>query len=376
MNMQKWIRGGVTAMVIGATGLCAWAAPALAQESAVSFSDSDFDRAAKLMTGSWQSAEAVPGPQGASQVVFSAAPVRVSDVPDAMYVELARPEAMDVPFRQAIMQFHKVGGKVRLRTMEFRRHAGEIIALRGLWAAPETFPADINAQDLITTMEIELAPEGTGFSGKSIHGYPTSVGGAVEMSSEMKIDSGVLKFADRGMGPDGSVVWGPGAGQMLEFRPTGAGVTTTRMSDGLVVINFDNPSIDNSHTAGGNDIVKVHYVGSLGNGHIFDTSYERGTPYQYAYDGSIIQGWKNAMADARKGMKRKLVVPGPLAYGDRGNPRAKIGPNATLYFDIEVLEILPQAAPAPTQDVAKPIENMNSEGGQQPVEKKFEIKPQ
>jgi len=85
------------------------------------------------------------------------------------------------------------------------------------------------------------------------------------------------------------------------------------------------------------DTVVTHYRGTLTDGTEFDSSYKRGEPATFPVKG-VIKGWTEALLMMPVGSKWQLVVPGDLAYGERGSP-PKIGPNATLQFDIELIEI-------------------------------------
>lgn len=87
-----------------------------------------------------------------------------------------------------------------------------------------------------------------------------------------------------------------------------------------------------------NDQVRVHYVGTLIDGTKFDSSYDRGQPATFPLNG-VIAGWTEALQLMPVGSKYKLFIPSDLAYGDRGTP-GPIGPNATLIFEVELLEIL------------------------------------
>jgi FKBP-type peptidyl-prolyl cis-trans isomerase len=89
------------------------------------------------------------------------------------------------------------------------------------------------------------------------------------------------------------------------------------------------------------DVVKVHYTGKLENGTIFDSSVERGQPATFALT-QIIPGWTEGIQLMVVGDKFEFTIPGNLAYGEQGRPQAGIGPNATLIFEIELLEINPQ----------------------------------
>ena len=85
------------------------------------------------------------------------------------------------------------------------------------------------------------------------------------------------------------------------------------------------------------DKVKVHYQGTLINGEEFDSSYSRGQPIIFPLNG-VIKGWTEGVALMPVGSKYKFYIPSELAYGERG-AGAKIGPNATLIFTIELLSI-------------------------------------
>jgi FKBP-type peptidyl-prolyl cis-trans isomerase FklB len=84
--------------------------------------------------------------------------------------------------------------------------------------------------------------------------------------------------------------------------------------------------------------VRTHYHGTLLDGSVFDSSYERGQPAEFPV-GGVIKGWTEALQSMKVGAKWRLYVPHDLAYGEQGAGGA-IGPFATLIFDVELLEIL------------------------------------
>ena len=84
------------------------------------------------------------------------------------------------------------------------------------------------------------------------------------------------------------------------------------------------------------DRVKVHYQGSFPDGRVFDTSY--GKEPQVLAVGSVIRGMAEALQQMKVGEKRQLFIPPELAYGARG--QQPIGPNQTLVFEVELLEIV------------------------------------
>lgn len=96
------------------------------------------------------------------------------------------------------------------------------------------------------------------------------------------------------------------------------------------------------------DTVKVHYRGTLIDGTEFDSSYSRNEPAQFRV-GGVIPGWVEALQLMKEGSKWQLFIPADLAYGPQGAGQ-RIGPNATLVFEVELLEVNPQAASEDTPD--------------------------
>ena len=86
------------------------------------------------------------------------------------------------------------------------------------------------------------------------------------------------------------------------------------------------------------DQVKVHYTGRLIDGTVFDSSVERGEPATFGVT-QVIAGWVEALQLMNAGSKWRLHLPSNLAYGPQG-AGGVIGPNATLIFDVELLEVI------------------------------------
>ncbi len=96
------------------------------------------------------------------------------------------------------------------------------------------------------------------------------------------------------------------------------------------------------------DLVQVHYAGKLADGTEFDSSYKRNEPIQFPLgQGMVIPGWEEGIALLKVGSKARLIIPPELAYGAQG-AGGVIPPNATLYFEVELVGIPPGSPDAPT----------------------------
>ncbi|MCC5797411.1 MAG: FKBP-type peptidyl-prolyl cis-trans isomerase [Methylophaga sp.] len=118
-------------------------------------------------------------------------------------------------------------------------------------------------------------------------------------------------------------------------------MTENAARDGVVTtesgLQYEVLQAGDGATPGPEDRVIAHYHGTLIDGTVFDSSYDRGEPATFPVNG-VIQGWQEALQMMQEGAKWRVVIPGNLAYGPRGAGEL-IGPNETLIFDIELVAI-------------------------------------
>jgi FKBP-type peptidyl-prolyl cis-trans isomerase len=92
-------------------------------------------------------------------------------------------------------------------------------------------------------------------------------------------------------------------------------------------------------TAASGNTVKVHYTGWLTNGKKFDSSVDRGQPFDFKLGaGQVIKGWDEGVAGMKVGGKRQLRIPPEAGYGPKG-AGGVIPPNATLIFDVQLIDV-------------------------------------
>lgn len=113
-----------------------------------------------------------------------------------------------------------------------------------------------------------------------------------------------------------------------------AGFTTTDTG-----LQYQDVTEGEGREAKAGDLVSVHYTGTLKDGQKFDSSVDRGKPFQFNLGaGMVIAGWDEGVAGMKIGGTRVLVIPSELGYGDRG-AGGIIGPGAELHFQVELMDI-------------------------------------
>jgi hypothetical protein len=251
---------------------------------------------------------------------------------------LARPAE---PVRVVLLHPYRRQGQLRLRVFDLVGAAGFKDAMAGLWAAPDAAPK-LSLQTLTTSVDFPLSAEGEGgtegFTGATERPFPTTRDGAIEMTSSLKVSSDALELGDAGFDADGKQVWGVRDAERIVFARSEAAKPKVQSSDeGLTVIILVPPEPNAATLETGGELT-AHYTGWLTDGTRFDTSRQPGRePFVIRLPGPVIKGWNEGLKGIAVGERRRLIVPYPLAYGERG--RGSIPPKATLIFDVECLKV-------------------------------------
>lgn len=117
-----------------------------------------------------------------------------------------------------------------------------------------------------------------------------------------------------------------------------AAEATAPTSDPVTELKIEDIQVGTGAEAVAGKTVTVHYTGWLTDGTKFDSSVDRGEPFPFPLGaGRVIPGWEQGVTGMKVGGKRRLIIPPDLAYGPQGT--GPIPPNATLIFDVELLDV-------------------------------------
>jgi FKBP-type peptidyl-prolyl cis-trans isomerase FklB len=177
-----------------------------------------------------------------------------------------------------------------------------------------------------------------------VKGLRDGLGGAQGLLTDEEIQAAMTEFQQKMMAQQQAKMQAVGeknkkeADEFLAANKTKQGVVTT--ASGLQYQILQEGTGANPKPT---DQVTVHYKGTLLDGKVFDSSYERNEPATFTV-GQVIPGWVEALQLMKVGSKAKLFIPPALAYGESGAGQ-DIGPNSLLVFEVELLKTEPGAAP-------------------------------
>lgn len=123
---------------------------------------------------------------------------------------------------------------------------------------------------------------------------------------------------------------------VVENRATSS---SKNMQENVTELKIEDLVVGTGVEAVAGKLISVHYTGTLTNGTKFDSSKDRGEPFEFTLGaGQVIQGWDKGFAGMKVGGKRKLIIPSEMGYGAQG-AGGVIPPNATLIFEVELLGV-------------------------------------
>ena len=129
------------------------------------------------------------------------------------------------------------------------------------------------------------------------------------------------------------------AGRCNEASQQDSNAQPPQNAQAIAGLKIEDIKVGSGASAKAGDTVRVHYVGTLTNGKKFDSSRDRGEPFEFPLGaGRVIQGWDKGVAGMQVGGVRKLTIAPEMGYGSRD--MGVIPPNSTLVFEVELLQIL------------------------------------
>jgi len=191
-----------------------------------------------------------------------------------------------------------------------------------------------------------------------IKGLRDGLGGAPGLLTNDEIQAAMTEFQQQMMAKQQEKMKAVGeknkkeADEFLAANKTKPGVITTASGLQYQVLQEGTGPVPKP-----TDQVTVNYKGTLLDGKVFDSSYERNQPATFTV-GQVIPGWVEALQLMKVGSKFKLFIPPALAYGENGAGQ-EIGPNSLLIFEVELLKA--EAQPAPAPEVTPPAQGSDDE---------------
>ncbi len=313
--------------------------------------DGDVSRVISMLEGSWKTLAATGDSEGEPAVWMHMLPFETELLGRAIYVEVHADGTPWLPVQQMIFRVYRFGDELRLRTYEFREPERAHV-LANLWLAPKHIPLDtIRADELIPTMDLVLERARGGYSGSTPMAYPTGEYAAVERRVSMTIRPDELVSAETLYGVDGQALPSVGTGERRWARAQ-LPATVEIGEDGLVIIELEPGRTDGPPTDEG-DILFINYEGWRTDGVLFDSTLVGGLALRTVYPPRVIGGFRHGIEPMVEGLRRKLIIPPELGYGQAAVQG--IPPGSTLIFHIHILKI-EQSPAMPMEDRVKRLD--------------------
>jgi FKBP-type peptidyl-prolyl cis-trans isomerase len=148
---------------------------------------------------------------------------------------------------------------------------------------------------------------------------------------------GILILGLAGCGGGGEDMGAPqDMGSLPGVGPNAPSLDMEAMTQTETGLQYQDLEVGTGEEAVNGMSVSVHYTGWLLDGGKFDSSVDRGAPFELTLPGQVIPGWNEGIPGMRVGGMRRLVIPPDLAYGEAGRPPV-IPPSSTLIFDVKLL---------------------------------------
>lgn len=308
--------------------------------------DADISRLTSMLEGSWKTTEPAGRGEDAAVLWMHMLPFETELLGRAIYVEMHADGTPWEPVRQAIFRVYRYGDELRLRTYEFR-DPERARMLSSLWLAPDHMPlGEIRPDELLATRDLRFERASGGYAGQTVQPYPTPDSGSVEVSSSMRVRPDRIVSEDTFYGVDAAPI--PGTGPITWERGT-LPASVDVGEDGLVVITLEEGKTDDPPTDEG-DIVFLNYEAWRTNGDIFDSTWERGLAMRVAYPLRVVGGFKKGIEPIFEGVRRKLIIPPELGFGDAVMQNLPAG--STLIFHIHIIRV-EQTDPIPMEERVK-----------------------
>lgn len=310
--------------------------------------DDEIDSLCMLISGTFASR----GSEGQPAISFNSAPVKLDGATNGVYFEVARTDDPAHPFRQGVLTFIRLDTQLRLRILDIPNPALRE-AVVGMWAASDVFPsASVDSLSVNVDLVMTRNTDGSGYTAMTPGRVPTVKGGAVLMTSHLKLNSDGLTIDDRGFDANGAEVWRSGAEAGVQMLRTAAPKVVTRRDDGLVTIDLVPGDAANRLQQGGE--IALHFTQWVpAAGTRVDTSrVQDRAPIRVRYPLGSIKGLDDGLAEIPMGCTRRIVIPAELGWGAQGRG-TQIPPNSVLVFEIEAVWIGPPPepiAPIPAAD--------------------------